>query len=349
MATLYLVEQNTILRKQGNRLLLCKRPPANRRYSAVLQGDILLDLPAADVDHVMLFGNIQVTTQALHFLLQKGVELALFRYGGELLGQLTPPLAKNITLRTQQFRRADDAQFTLQFSRQVVGGKISNALNFLRQFQANHPGIFLPGELEAFSRSLQKIPAANTLESLLGLEGAAAAHYFNLFGKIIRPPWSFSGRNKRPPKDPVNAVLSFGYVVVGAQIQALLDGIGLDPYLGFYHQLAYGRPGLALDILEEFRHPLVDRLAITLFNKNILQEADFFKPSSTGEAGGGVYLSTSGKRKFFTHYEKMLGEFTLTAAAPPARKGYYPLFQQQISRLIRAIQDNASYEPFQIP
>jgi len=195
--------------------------------------------------------------------LQKGIELAIFTYGGQLLGQLTPPMGKNI-----------------------------------------------------------------------------------LFEFVIQPPWHFKGRSRRPPEDPVTAVLSFGYVVVGSQIQMLMDGIGLDPYLGFYHQVDYGRPSLALDLLEEFRHPLVDRLAASLFNKGVFEEADFFKPASPqGSSTPAVYLSTSGKRKFFLHYEKTLGEISPELKSG---EGFFPLFQRQIQGLIRAIQEDAPYQPFQL-
>lgn len=346
MATLYLVEQNTILRKQGNRLLVCHRPPASRRYSAVLQKDIIRDLPAADLDHVMLFGNIQVTTSALHSLLEKGIELAIFSFGGKLLGQLTPPLGKNIPLRICQFERFRDSRFTLHFSRQIVSAKIRNALTFLRQFHKNYPAAFAAGELDLFSEMISRAATAETLDSLLGIEGAAGAQYFKLYSGVIQPPWEFPGRSKRPPLDPVNAVLSFGYVVVGAQLQMLLDGVGLDPYLGFYHQPVYGRPALALDLLEEFRHPLIDRLTASLFNKGVFTEADFYKPATPKEAAAGaVYLASAGKKKFFLHYEKALGEIS---PAPESAAGFFPLFQRQIQRLARAIQGDEPYQPFQL-
>lgn len=342
MATLYLIEQNSILRKQGERLLVCRRPPASRRYSAVLQKDIIRDLPAADVDHVMLFGNIQVTTSALHLLLQKGIELAIFTYGGQLLGQLTPPMGKNLPLRIEQFHRYQDARFVLQFSRQIVRAKISNSLIFLNRFHANRPGVFNLSELDLLKQMHTRAESVADLETLRGIEGAAAAHYFSLFGKLFHPPWQFSGRSRRPPRDPVNAVLSFGYVVTGSQIQWFIDGAGLDPYLGFYHAVDYGRPSLALDIVEEFRHSFVDRLAILLFNQNILRESDFSQPPA-----GGVFLSTSGKQKFFTHYQKLLGEIS-PEDSPGENKGYLSLFQRQVNRLIHSIQENAPYQPYTI-
>ena len=340
MRTLYLIEQNTILRKRGNRLLLCKRPPASRRYSAVLQKDILLDLPCANVDHVMVFGNIQVTTSALHKMLERGVELALFSFRGELLGQLTPPMGKNIPLRIMQFHRYQDQDFIFRFSAQIVMAKIKNALTVLRQFQKNHPEVFSSAELNVLLDFSDKIKYASHPNALLGIEGAAAGHYFKLFGRMLKLPWVFEHRTKRPPGDPVNAVLSFGYVVCGSQLQTLLDGVGLDPYLGYFHKTAYGRPSLALDILEEFRHPLIDRLVITLFNKNILQEGDFFWPAS-----GGCYLNTSGKKKFFIHYQKMLGKYSVYDIDINSN-GYLTIFQRQIQKLVESIREGKLYEPY---
>jgi len=347
MATLYLTEQNSILRKQGERLLVCQRPPANRRYSAVLQSDILLDLPCADVEHVMLFGNVQVTTSAMHKMLEHGIELALFSFSGELLGQLSPVMGKNVELRMRQFRQVNDPEIVLQMSRKFVTAKIGNALYFLKRFRWNNPGVYTDQELDEIKRLLDKSEHTGTLDSLRGLEGAAAAGYFELLSRMFRPPWKFEGRSRRPPKDPVNAVLSFGYTIIGSQIQALMDGSGLDPYLGFYHQMEYGRPSLALDLLEEFRHPFVDRLTLNLFNRSVFAEGDFYKPPA-----GGVYMNNSGKKKFFRHFEALLGEArevvneqNIVDNQTP-NKSYYRIYQEQIRRLINAVKEESEYEPY---
>ncbi len=343
MPTLYLIHQNSILRKRGQRFLLCKRPPASRRYTAVLQKDIILDLPATDIHHVMLFGNIQVTTSALHLLLEKEIELAIFSQYGELLGQLTPPLGKNISLRIAQFRQFQSPQFVLRLSQHIVKAKIDNGQTLLRKYRWNHPEVFAVNDLAVLEKLSRSAMDAVSLESLLGIEGTAAAHYFKLFGKMIHPPWQFSNRNKRPPRDPVNAALSFGYVVAGSQIQALIDGVGLDPFLGCYHQPHYGRASLALDILEEFRHPLIDRMVVSLFNKSIFVESDF-----VNHAGGGIYLNSSGKKKFFRHYEKALGQinegFPTEGDFQPG--GFRALFQRQLQRLVKAINGEGEYKPY---
>lgn len=342
MPTLYLIQQNTILRKRGKRFLLCRRPPASRRYTAVLQKDILRDIPANNIQQVMLFGNIQVTTSALHLLLEKEVELAIFSYSGRLLGQLTPPAGKNILLRRAQFEKMNDSEFALKTSRAIVAAKIQSSISLLRQYRWNHPDVFAPADLKPLTRLVTSVTAVDSLKSLRGLEGAAAAAYFSLFGKMLLPSWQFSGRNKRPPKDPVNAVLSFGYVVAGAQIQSLLDGGGLDPFMGCYHQSDYGRASLALDLVEEFRHPFIDRLALRLFNKNIVTEKDFVHHPS-----GAVYLNTEGKKKFFVQYENMSGDISPDPTDDDFQPGgYLSIFQRQLRRLVNAINGEGDYQPY---
>ncbi len=255
MATLYLVEQNTILRKSGDRLLICKKPSTKKTTTTHLtQDDIKLDLPCADIDQVMIFGNIEVTTPAIHQLLTHNIELAFFTLTGTLLGQLTPPKQKNIELRIAQFEKFHQTDFCLTFSKQIVSSKLNSAYINIKKHLANHPGLFTTQQVQKFSDYKTKAENAKDLDELRGYEGSGSAFYFKLFSKMIKPPWNFDARTKRPPQDPVNAVLSYGYVIVSSELQSLLDGIGFDPYLGFYHQIKYGRPSLALDLVEEFRH-----------------------------------------------------------------------------------------------
>jgi CRISPR-associated endonuclease Cas1 len=148
---------------------------------------------------------------------------------------------------------------------------------------------------------LSRIDASANLDALRGLEGSAAAAYFDAFAAMVPEDLGFSGRQRRPPRDPVNSLLSFGYVLVGNELQSLLDGIGFDPFIGFFHALDYGRASLALDLLEEFRHALVDRLTISLLNRGIIKRTDF---QTTPE--GGLYLDQDGKRRYFTEYAKEL-------------------------------------------
>jgi len=340
MATLYLIEQNTVLRKSGDRLLYCHKPPGASTKVGVRQQDILIDLPCADADQVMLFGNVQMTTQAMHQLLAHGIETAIFSLHGSLLGQLTPPAGKNITLRRAQYKKYDDADFRLEFSKRILCHKINYSLSLLSSYETNHPGTFANTEINDIKQLLQKINDAQQLPSLLGLEGSASARYFSYLGRMLSKEWTFAGRSRRPPKDPPNAVLSFGYTIVASELRSLLDGAGFDPYLGFYHEIEYGRPSLALDLVEIFRHALVDRLMLRLFNLNILKKDDF-EPAGRG----GIYLSASGKKKFFQQYEAMVGSYKGESETKPRPGMFRRAFQTQVANLAKTI---AHDEPLQL-
>jgi CRISPR-associated protein Cas1 len=333
MATLYLTEQGAVVRKCSEHLIVEK--DENR----------LLEIPCADVDHVMIYGNVQVTTQAIRELAEHGIAIAYFTQGGRLLCQLSPEASKNLVLRQAQWRRHFEAEFALRFGKAVVAGKLENALTVIRDFHHNHPELDCADERAALETARQRAGAADNLDSLRGIEGSAAAAYFRVLGRMVMPPWQFVTRTRRPPRDPVNAVLSFGYVIVANELRSLLDGLGFDPYAGFYHADDYGRPSLALDLLEEFRHALVDRLALHLFNRDVFTPEDFQKAPTAG-----VYLNREGQKKFFNSYERYLGDYGDQAPSGnghTASVGHFrSIFKAQAHKLAKAIQENRDYEPF---
>ncbi len=239
MANLYLTEQGAVLRKTGDRLIVEK------------EGEVLLEVPCLKLDAVLVFGNVQFTTQAAVEMLDHGIELALLSTSGRLRGQLTPPKAKNVVLRIAQYDLHRSGELCLGLAREIVQAKIANSAAVLRRYRENHPEVLELAEIADLEAAGARAAEAESLESLLGLEGTAAARYFGLLGRLVPAELGFAGRNRRPPRDPLNALLSFGYVLVGNELQSLLDGMGYDPSIGFYHQVDYGRPSLALDLLEE--------------------------------------------------------------------------------------------------
>jgi CRISP-associated protein Cas1 len=329
MAFLYITEQGAVLRKTGDRVIIQKK------------GEVLGDIPCLKLDTILLFGNVQVTTQALGELLEHGIELALFTLGGKLRGQLTPIKAKNIPLRMRQYEIAHDREAALKMARSVVRGKVRNAAAVLRRYRNHHPEAFSLDDVRALDDSIPRAERALTLEELLGVEGNAAAHYFRSLAAMVPPEAGFAGRNRRPPRDPMNALLSFGYVLVGNELQSLLDGMGFDPYLGFYHQVDYGRPSLALDLLEEFRAPLVDRFSANLLNLGVLTAADF-----TSSPEKGVLLRRESLKRFFPAFEK---EVTTPVALGGETLSFRHLFRRQAERLARALLDGEPYETFEWP
>lgn len=297
MPTLYLAEHGAVLGRESERLHVSK------------DGARLLELPLRDVSSVVLLSTAQVTSQALAALLENGVELAVVSPGGKLLGQLVSPKAKNILIRKEQYRRETDPAFVLLQAAAVVHAKLHNSLRVLVRHRYDHPedADALAQAEDAVRRLAESVLAAPNLDALRGLEGAAAAAYWGAFGLMLRPSgMPFDGRRKRPPPDPVNAVLSFGYTLLSNLFTSRLDAVGLDPYLGFLHEERYGRPSLALDLIEPFRAPLVDRFALKVFNLKTLG-ADDFQPDDEG----GVRMQPDALKRFFAAWHRNLERMNL--------------------------------------
>lgn len=331
MANLYLTEQGAVLRKTGERLLVEK------------DDQELLEIECFKVDTIFIFGNVHVTTPALTTLLDHGIELAFLSVTGRLKGQLTPPKAKNVLLRVAQYQRYQDTPCALGLARCFIRGKVCNALSLLTRQHRNYPERgFAPYRAE-LGRLLHKVDRAPTLETLRGLEGTAARLYFEGFRLACRTELAFPGRRRRPPTDPINALLSFGYTLVNAELASLLDAMGYDPYIGFFHQLDYGRPSLALDLLEEFRVPAVDRLVLNLTNLRVLQAEDF----DTDVESGGLRLRRPAFSKFFRAYEEhMHREFIDrgTGETTTLRKS----LRRQAERLAAHLTRGESYTPLHV-
>ena len=331
MARLYLTEQNAILRKSGDRLIVQKRD------------EILLEIQSHKIDAVLLFGNVQFTTQAVNELFQHGIEMAILSKTGRLRGQITSPTTKNITLRIQQFKKYWDDEFKLRLSREIVTGKVKNCLNVIRLFSYNHPEVGLKSEISALMTSLNNVESANQIDQLLGVEGHAARSYFDAFGKMLLGEFNFPGRRKRPPPDPVNAILSLSYTMIFNEISSLLDGLGFDPYLGYFHKVEYGRASLAADLQEEFRAPIADRLALNLVNNRIFKHEDFY----SNPKDGAVYFKREALKRYFVEYEKVVNHTFIhpeTGLETTMRKCY----RRQAEKLASAIQDEGYYTPFML-
>jgi CRISP-associated protein Cas1 len=345
MPTLYVLESESRLEKEYGRLLVTR------------EDEVLLRVPIKNVSSVVLIGTAGVTTQALQALLAQNTPLFLVRRSGELLGELIPPAGFNLPLRQAQYRRNDEPTFALDLAREIVAGKIHNqavlAKRLVRRRRSGNSGkLIKPDEdsqendwvdsLAQMERAETAARACSQMDAILGIEGNAAGAYFELFRMAFDPCWKFTKRTRRPPRDPVNALLSLGYTFLGHAMTAALQVVGLDPFLGYFHQEEYGRPALALDLIEEFRAPLVDSLALTLVKKRLLQEHDF-------ESGGngGVYLTRAGMRVFVREFCDRL-ESCVTPRSIGRPLSYRKLFEVQARSLANLILGKSSvYRPFQ--
>ena len=329
MPYIYVTEQGAAIRKSGRRLLVEK------------DGKKLADIQASKVEGVLIFGNVQFTTQAVRLMLEEDVEMAMFSQRGRLLGKIVSPFTKNITLRKAQYEKFAGKEFALSFSFLIVDAKISNCIEFMKTYVHNHPETDIRSNIFYLVRLKDGLSSKTDDKGLRGIEGIAATSYFDGFKEMVRERFPFPGRKKRPATDPVNALLSLGYTMVYNEISWLLDGMGFDPYLGYYHKPRYGHATLASDLMEEFRAPLVDRFTLSLVNNRVFQEDDFFlhKPS------GGMHLKKEPSKVYFAHYEKFIARDNVTEeGAPPA--SYRKLFLRQAERLKKAIADDVPYVPY---
>lgn len=329
MANLYITEQNSILRKTGDRLIVQK------------DEEILLDVQCHKIDAVLIFGNVQFTTQAVHELFEHGIEMAILTRSGKLIGQITSLNPKNITLRLHQFNKYHNREFRLMMSKSIVSGKIKNCLGVIRYFSYNHPDIDFQDEAYNLESRLKRVKSIPSIEQLLGLEGACARDYFRAFGKMILGDYDFKGRKRHPSTDPVNALLSLSYTMIYNEISSLLDGIGFDQYLGYYHKVEYGRASLASDIIEEFRAPIADRLTLNLINERVFNIEDFHK----NPMDNAVYLNHDALKRYFIEYEKFLNnEFIHPLKGENTT--YRKCFRIQAENLALCIKEECEYIPF---
>ena len=252
-----------------------------------------------EVSHLALFGNIQVTTQAVRELCDRNIPICYFSYGGWFRGITNGMGHKNVELRCRQYLGAMTPDTAWPIARQLVFGKIKNCRTMLRR---NHrePASPILAELDRLADRARK---ASSLDTLLGIEGAAARTYFSEFPGMIKArdlSFNFRGRNRRPPRDPVNAVLSFLYGMLIKQAMVTALTVGFDPYLGFYHQPRYGKPALALDLVEEFRPLIADSVCLSLINNGELGPEHFI---TRGDAAA---LTQNGRRKVIESYERRM-------------------------------------------
>lgn len=272
---------------------------AGDNLTVKIKGVVVSKTRMLDVSSVSIFGNAQVTAQAVRELLDRGIPVCHFTYGGWLKGVTWGMGHKNVDLRMRQFAAAGEKIRSVPIARDLVIAKIRNSRVMLRR---NHPD---PPEhaLKEMMRLARNARNADSLQTLLGIEGAAASVYFANFGDMLRSdrtPFDFKTRNRRPPRDPVNAVLSFLYSMLIKQALVSAIAVGFDPYLGFYHQPKYGKPALALDLAEEFRPIVADSAALTLFNNSELDETDFIQRS------GAVALTQAGRKAVIRAFERRL-------------------------------------------
>ena len=287
---LYVTEQGAWIKKKGGRI-------------EIKVGDeIAKSLRLIDVSQVCLFGNVQISSQAVREFLSRDIPVCWFNYGGMFIGMATGLSSKHVELRRRQVVNA--YQGNVRIAAAIVGAKIANSRTMLRR-NAKQP--VEKRVMESLKSLASKAAESQSIPELLGIEGAAARDYFMNLPNMLNAPeampgreFSFQGRNRRPPRDAVNCLLSFLYSLLTKEVTATTFAIGFDPYLGFFHRPRFGRPALALDLAEEFRPLVADSTVLTLINNGEI------KPSHFTVRAGGVSLTAEGRKKVFRAYERRL-------------------------------------------
>ncbi|MGO9596494.1 MAG: CRISPR-associated endonuclease Cas1 [Isosphaeraceae bacterium] len=333
---LYLNTQGLHVGKSGNVLKV-------KEKDTVLQ-----EVRIGETCQVSLFGNIQLTTQAVQTLCENEVPICFFSQGGWFYGVTHGLGVRNIALRREQFRLADDAGFRLRLARDLVVGKIRNQRTMLQRNHVEPPAAKI-AQLKCLCDDAE---SAESLEQLLGLEGNAARIYFELFSGMIKAgdpedgpdakpsdfPFDFTHRNRRPPKDPVNALLSLAYSVLAKDLTIVCHAVGFDPFLGFYHQPRFGRAPLALDLMEPFRPLIADSAVLSAINTRMVAPRDFIR------AGQSVALRPDGRKAFFRAYEQRM-DTLVTHPLFGYRLNYRRMLEIQTRLLARLISGELSSYP----
>jgi len=287
---LYVTEQGAWVKKKGGRL------------EVKIGDEIAKSLRLIDVSQLCLFGNVQISSQAVRELLSRDVPVCWFNYGGMFIGMATGLSSKHVELRRRQVVNA--YQGNARIAAAIVGAKIANSRTMLRRNAKQSVDKKVMDSLKSLA---SKAADSESIPELLGIEGAAARDYFMNLPNMLNAPeempgreFSFQGRNRRPPRDAVNCLLSFVYSLLTKEVTATTFAIGFDPYLGFFHRPRFGRPALALDLAEEFRPLVADSTVLTLINNGEI------KPSHFTVRAGGVSLTAEGRKKVFRAYERRL-------------------------------------------
>ena len=326
MAVLYVKEQGAVLQKRGERILISKG------------GKCLLEMPLYHIDSIMVIGNVQVTSQALQAVLKNGIDVTYMSFSGKFLGRTAAETSKNIFLRLAQYELYQNMEKRLEFAKQIVRNKMENQKQIIKNWRWENGDTEWKAEIKQIETLQKKIAGAENNRKLMGLEGMASNLYFRAFGRMFKSEFRFEGRNRRPPRDPINVMISLGYTFLTQEVSKALEGESFEMYMGFLHGIRYGRKSLPLDLVEEFRQPVVDRMTVRMFNKGMVQKYDFTFEEDM------VILNEDGFRKFCREFERWMTDKNCSGED----RSYRQIIQGQAGELKRAIQEKGVYRPYQL-
>ena len=323
---LYIQSPGSYVKKDGGQLII------EEKRERVAEARVM------DTSQVVLFGHAGISTPALHECFKRDIPVTFMSYGGWFIGHCVGTGHKNVITRTLQYQTSFDQEKCLKIARKLIAAKIHNCRTLLRRNWKSDEGSEerLPASLlTSLKQDVAQAARVPAIQNLLGVEGNAARRYFEHFAAMIPADkremscgFDFNGRNRRPPKDPINAMLSFAYAMLTREWTVALSAVGLDPYRGFYHQMRFGRPALSLDMMEPFRPLVADSVVITAINNGEVKPEDFIVSAT------GCNLKPGGRKRFIAAFERRMSQ-EVTHPIFKYRVSYRRLFEVQARLLIR--------------
>jgi CRISPR-associated protein Cas1 len=344
MATLYLTEAHATVRRDGETLIV--QIPEDKQAGSPARKT---RLPLMKVERVVVHGDVTLTGAVVRLLLERGIPVAFCSPFGRFEGSLNPPDSKNGLLRQAQHAASRDAATCMEIARSIVLGKLHNQRTLLQRTNRKRDEAAVAEAVAGIGETItwlhdhplpEEVSAARAV--LMGQEGIAAQRYFQALRHLFSDDLGFTQRVRRPPTDPINAMLSYGYALLSAAVLSALQIVGFDPYTGFLHTAVYGRPALALDLMEEFRSPIVDSVVLRVVNTNAIQKDDF------ETEGTGVRLTPTGRRTFLEAFERRLND-EIQHPIFNYRASYRRSLELQARILVRRLQgESPHYQPFKV-
>ncbi|HEU5378542.1 MAG TPA: type I-D CRISPR-associated endonuclease Cas1d [Ktedonobacteraceae bacterium] len=371
MAILYLTEQQAWVGREGE-CLVVHLPAQPNEDGSHKKREQKKQIPLFKIEEVIVLGDITLTTPALASLLEAQVPITYLSKHARYLGKLSPSLTKNSLLRLAQHTNHASLARRHALAQRFVIGKLRNMKTLLMRYQRARPDQTLTTHIESLKACLQAAESSghtgqtaleemdpedegeeqtaseesrmHGLGSLLGCEGAGSAAYFRVFGQLIKCDWphGFIKRTRRPPTDPVNAMLSYGYVILTNQVASMLATVGFDPYIGYLHASRYGKPALALDLMEEFRPIIVDSVVLNLLNNRQLEAKDFRRELNSYQ------MTDTTRRLFLQKFEERMQE-TIIHPTFGYRASYRRCIELQARLLAKYLMEEIKeYPPFTV-
>ena len=333
MKMLYVYEYDTKISFRENQMII--KPPS----------DQIVEVPVENVEALVLFGKCELSGRTIEKLLEYRIPVTWLSHRGKYFGRLISTEGHNPMRQRFQFRAGDDPEFCLELARNILIAKMSNQKTFLKRCNRENPLLEVKELVKRITPYLYKMTQAKTIKTMMAYEGVVAKLYFQGLSLCLPTEFAFKGRSRRPPRDPFNSLLSFGYTLLMQDIYAVLINLGLNPHGGFVHEDRLNNPALASDLMEEWRSIIVDAMVMGLVNKKMIRVADF----ETDEQGG-VYTNKTAAKILISQYQKKMMTMNQYLAEIEYPMTFRQGLEHQGRKLIQAIEANnpAIYQPLVI-